>query len=626
MAVSLLVCLVAASSVSADQVSDLSFWLVPLPAKITVEKGSTTCSGPVREKVVQSLDVLGDEGYILRCREDYCELIARTERGLFYGRQTLDQLRAAGTIPCCTIEDVPQMKMRAVMLDLARLKEKHEYYYHIIDQLAKWKINTVFLHLTDHNGCALEFRCFPKLATRYAFTQDEMRELIEYAARRHIELIPEIESWGHARWITNVPELSDLAESEEKPGSLCTSNERTWEVLEKIYREVSALFPSRYLHAGCDEASFGLCEKCRSEVKKNGPDSLVGKHLKRVCELVKSVGKRPMIWGDVLLSRRGSAEYVPKDTVICHWDYKASLSSEPVEFLKGKGFEVVGCPAIVWGSREILPMADTWDNVTNFAKIVLEHKCLGMETTIWIPQRYIADTLYPALAHACEVSWSGLSRSRDDFLIAFARHFFGLDPTPSVSQTLFAVHELSIKGYSKIADIAGYARSVWEKGEGDSPPMPEVANKARLIASELRRLLPMVKRHVEEFESLILAADIRAYVEDRAATVYEVVSLLKQAEADLGRNDRSNAVGGVRNASELLQRLIPVQNEIIERLDESWNRWRYADDPKKVEVGDNLTAGLARSREYLQNVVTRLSSTAKSISAGKTVEFADILR
>lgn len=615
----------AFGSICAIQPLHPSAYLIPIPNNITVEDGTTDCSGVVEEKIDANEVRLGDEGYILRCGKDSCKITARTERGLFYGRQTLEQLKEAGVVQCCTIEDVPKMRMRAVMLDLARLKEKHEYYYHIIDQLAKWKINTVFLHLTDHNGCALEFKSFPQLATKYAFSQEEMKRLIKYAKDRHIELIPEIESWGHARWITSVPELSDLAESKDKPGSLCPLNPRTWEVLGKIYRETAALFPSKYLHAGCDEASFGICDKCKAKVEKEGPDALVGEHLKRVCELVKSVGKTPMIWGDVLLTRRGSVDYVPKDSIICHWDYKADLSSEPVEFLRAKGFEVVGCPAIVWGSREILPMADTFDNVTNFAKIVLANNCLGMETTVWVPQRYIADTLYPALAHACELSWNGNARSRLDFMKAFARQFFGLDPSPEISQALLDVHSLSTKGYSKITNVADYARLMMEKGEGDSPPMPEVAEKARQIIGILRKTLPKVEKHREEFESLILAGEIRAYVEDRAVAVYEIVSLLRKAETYSNEGKKNEAIMALKRAIELVEKLVPIDTDLSSRLTQAWNRWRYADDPKKTEAGDNLTGGFAKSGEFLRTTLARLNAAVQAVEKAGSVKAETIL-
>ncbi|MGB9620352.1 MAG: family 20 glycosylhydrolase, partial [Armatimonadota bacterium] len=480
--------------------------------------------------------------------------------------------------------------------------------------------NTVFMHLTDHNGCAIQIKCYPELATKYAFTHSEMKKLIRYASERHIELIPEIESWGHARWITSVPALSNLAESPDKPGTLCTSNPRTWEVLGNIYREIAGLFPSKYIHAGCDEASFGFCEKCRAEIKADGEDALVGKHLRRVCELVKAAGKIPMIWGDVLLHRRGSVDQVPRETIICHWDYKADLSAEPVKFLKAKGFEVVGCPAIVWGSREILPMADTWDNVSNFARIVLDNRCLGMETTVWVPQRYIADTLYPALAHACEMSWSGPLRSRSEFVAAFARSFLGADPTPDVTEALIRVHDLSIKAYAKIADVGTYARDAFESGKTDSPPMPDVAKAAVSISDCLRRFRPKIKNHLEEYDSLILAADIRAYVEERAGAIEQLAGCLKQAKLLADEGKRSEAASVLQRPIAEIERLAAVDKGLSQRLTAAWDRWRYPDDPKKTEGEDNLTAGFARSGAFLSRTAQRLRSAASLVGKGETFQ------
>ena len=621
----MLLCLIATAATSASGTEPAGV-LVPLPSKITMAAGTAAKSGPVAEKIDPSRADLGDEGYVLQCESKGCRIIARTARGLFYGMQTLEQLKGLGQVPCCTIEDKPAMRMRAVMFDMARLKEKHEYYYHMIDQLAKWKVNTVFLHLTDHNGCAIELKTNPQLATKYAFTQAEMNKLIKYAANRHVELIPEIESWGHATWITSVPELADLAESKEKTGTLCTCNERTWEFLGKVYREVAGLFPSMHIHAGCDEAAFGLCDKCRAKIKAQGEDALVGEHLRRVCDLVKAAGKTPMIWGDVLLRRRGSVTQVPKDAVICHWDYKADLSPEPVEFLKGKGFEVVGCPAVDWQDRMILPMADTWDNVENFAKIVLDRKCLGMETGAWIPQRYMSDTLYPALAHACEMSWSGPARPRAQFMAAFARQFFGFEPAPETVRALQDVHGLSMKAFSKLSDVGDYARHGLETGKLDPAPMPEVAAQAIKIAEVLRKARPEVKSHIEEYDSLILSAEIRAHVEDRAAAAQALMESLTQAKALVEEGKRAEAALELRKPIAGLERLTPVDADLARRVSASWDRWRYADDPKKPAGGDNLAASFIRSGPFLRETLARLKAMADQVEKGGNLDAAAILK
>ena len=616
----------AAASECPTASCDPASLVIPMPSEITLAQGSAPVDGPVATVIDEKWTDLGEEGYSLYCHQEGYRLTAHTKKGLFYGQQTINQLKRLGLVPCCTMEDKPVMGMRAVMLDLARLKEKHDYYYHIIDQLAQWKINTVFLHLTDHSGCAIEFKKHPTLATKYAFTADEMRKLIKYAADRRIELIPEVEPWGHAKYITTRPEYADLAEDKSDPRALCTSNPKTWELLRDLFEEMAALFPSKYIHAGCDEAAFGKCKECTEKIRRDGADALVGEHLKKTYELVKATGKIPMMWGDVLLSHRGSADILPKDAIITHWDYKANLSAEPTEFLRKKGFEVVGCPAIVWGSRMMLPMADTFDNVTNFAKIVLDQKCLGMDTTVWVPQRYITDTLNMAFAHAAELSWSGQRRTRIDFAAVFAKNYYGLDPTLPMARALLDVHELSMKSLDRLQDVWGYAKEAGKKTEQElSSASTADRDKAKAIADALRGFRPSVKDHVEEYDSVLLAADIRSHIESRAICINNVIRALRTAREVQGSTSKESVYRLVGDSLALLERSRDQDRVLTHRLEQAWDRWRYADDPKKTDGGENLLGGFYISRDFFDTVIPRLREAREQSERGKKVDWPALL-
>lgn len=600
--------------------------LVPLPAEITLSTGTAPVEGPVAEFIDQSLTDLGDECYTLHCHQEGFQIAAPTKKGLFFGRQTLDQMKRLGLIPCCTIKDKPAMRMRAVMLDLARLKEKHDYYYRAIDQLSQYKINTVFLHLTDHSGCAMEFKRYPNLATKYAFTQDEMKQLIKYAQNRQVELIPEIETWGHAKYITTVKSFEDLAEDPKDPRALCTSNPRTWEVLGHMLDEVAALFPSKYIHVGCDEAAFGKCKQCTATAEREGADALVGEHLKRAYDLVKARGKVPMMWGDVLLGHRGSADILPKDAIITHWDYKATPPEEPYKFLKSKGFEVVGCPAVVWGSRMVLPMADTLDNVTNTARITTDNNLLGMETTVWVPQRYITDTLWFDLAHAAEMSWSGPRRTRLEFAAAFAKEFFGIDPTTEFAQALLDVHTLSMKSYPKLLDPWEFAKECKDLSAEEAKQLPAVSDRAGAISFVLGTAGVGVQKHRDELDALILAADIRAFVEKRAQIIHMVRHHLQtdQQPADPRFQGHQRIV--LDTDIKQMEGLQQTNTNLVYRLEKTWDRWRYPDDPKKNDRGENLLGGFYVSREFFEAVIPRLKEARQRFEKGEPVDWDGILK
>ncbi len=625
------ICCIFAGLVAASECPtsscDPATLLVPLPAEISLQTCTATVEGPVALDLDPSLAHLGDEGYELHAHQEGYRVAARTKKGLFYGHKTAEQMKRLRLVPCTTVVDKPVMAMRGVMLDLARLKERHEYYYHVIDQLAEWKINTVFLHLTDHSGCALEIKHYPKLATKYAFSQAEMLKLIRYAAERHIEIIPEIETWGHAKYITSVPDLADLAEDPKDPRALCTSNPRTWEVLGHIIDEVAALFPSKYIHVGCDEAAFGKCTTCASRIEREGADALVAEHLKRAHDLVAARGKQAMMWGDVLLAHRGAADVLPKDTIVCHWDYKPQPGDEPVKFLKSKGFEVIGCPAIVWGSRMILPRTDTLDNVANFSRIVHDAGCLGMETAVWVPQRYITDTLWFSLAYAAELSWSGPKRTRLEFAAAFAKSFFGIAADTQLAQALLDAHELSMKSFAKLQDVWAYAEECSAKPDTQmcEAPSPE-RDRATDIAEVLRRYRPRITEHETEYDALILAADIRAFVETRGTAIEGLVVALRSAEKLVHEEHKETA-------NEVLARLLPIvadlakQNEsLTKRLEAAWDRWRYPDDPKKHDGGENLLGGFYTSGEFLGEVHIRLDEARRRIESGESVDWQAILK
>ena len=167
----------------------------------------------------------GDESYRIDIT-DHIEICANSARGAFYGVQTLAQAIASGqrTLAKCEITDSPAMGMRGVMVDLGRLKEKDDYYRRLIDFMSRHKLNTLFLHLADDEGAPIEFKSHPKLAGPYPLSRDSIKKLIAYAAERHIEIIPEIEVWGHAGWVTKHPDYVDISEGGP---DLCTTNPRT---------------------------------------------------------------------------------------------------------------------------------------------------------------------------------------------------------------------------------------------------------------------------------------------------------------------------------------------------------------------------------------------------------------
>jgi hexosaminidase len=290
------------------------------------------------------------EGYKLSVQKNRILLEAQTPQGIFYGMQTLRQLlpyqierswlsNIAWTIPCVEIEDAPRFAYRGLMLDVSRHFQPKEFVKKFIDMLAYHKMNTFHWHLTEDQGWRIEIKQYPKLTevgayrnrtlegrytspekrkwnnTRHGgfYTQEDVKEVLAYAQKRFITVIPEIELPGHAiAALTSYPELSCTGGPFEVEGlwgvfnDIYCPKEKTFQFLENVLTEVAALFPSPYLHIGGDEAPklrWQNCAHCQALIKKEGlkdEHELQSYFIKRIETFLNSKGKRIIGWDEIL--------------------------------------------------------------------------------------------------------------------------------------------------------------------------------------------------------------------------------------------------------------------------------------------------------------------------------------
>ncbi|MDO8586079.1 MAG: family 20 glycosylhydrolase [Armatimonadota bacterium] len=558
----------------------------------------------------------GAEAYEIRIADDV-EVRAETPTGAFYGAQTLVQAISAGqgTLPKCEIGDRPRIAFRGVMADLARLKERDDYYFKLIDFMSRYKFNAIFLHLTDDQGAPIELQSHPKLTSAHPLTRETIERLIDYAAQRHIDVIPEIEVWGHAGWVTKHPEYADIAE--EGP-DLCTTNPRTWQLIGDVLDDICSLFSSKYIHGGSDEAHFGRCPKCKAEVEAHGEDTLVGNHLKRTAELIRERGRVPILWADILLKYPGSADIVPKYAILNHWDYAASPSDEPVKLLKSKGFTVLGGSGIVFGSRAVLPKGDALRNVENFGQITRKHGIMGINNTIWIPQRYVSDTLWYGIALAGEASWSGAKPDRAGFTVSFFKSFFGIDAGPDLVEAIATLHELP-------AYVGDSVMGVWQdKKEFDELATPEQHSQKEAYLSSALDVLAVVRKYRAsvvrrrwEYDALVYAARMKRHIGERSAAPGRLVAAIESARKLAAEGKAAAAAGKLLAQAQYLARLSEQERRMASATEKYWDRWRYAEDPRKAEPFQNTLNAFKTSAGYLNTLAARLTEAARELSQGR---------
>ncbi|MEI6423587.1 MAG: DUF4838 domain-containing protein, partial [Lentisphaerota bacterium] len=269
------------------------------------------------------------EGYVLDVG-NIISIQGADPAGVFYGVMTLIQLLENGiTLPRIRIKDYPSMKIRAEHWDLKGAMPTFSYLKNRICELAKYKINTILLEYEDKFG----FEKHPLIVSPIALSKNQVNELVKTASDNFMEVIPLIQSLGHAEYVLRHKEYSRFAESKDKCQQYCASNPESFNLFKEFVEEISPLHPSKYIHIGADETrQLGECPECGKIVSEEGKLGLYFRRVKEICEYVVSLGKIPMLWDDMLCHnfRKDLLKRLPAETVIVPWLYGIRDEKEAV--------------------------------------------------------------------------------------------------------------------------------------------------------------------------------------------------------------------------------------------------------------------------------------------------------
>lgn len=434
----------------------------------------TSAARDANRIVLRTAPGLPEEGYTLKITPEGIDIAARNRAGIFYGLQTLFQLMPAsiyGSVPASAparlqlpyveIEDAPRYGYRGAMLDVSRTFFDKETVMRYIDWAARHKINKFHWHLTDDNGWRIEIKKYPLLTERGAwrgpgealpaaygsgnkrsggyYSQDDIREVVRYAAFRNVEVIPEINLPGHSQAARAAyPEIfceTDLivpSVNEEMRNVWCAGREENFEMLRDILAEVAGLFPSKMIHIGGDEVNFAYwraCPRCQALMKKRGlktAQNLQSYFVQRLESIIDELGKEPAAWNEVI--KGGNLR---KNTVIYGWQ---DLKTNKEAIMKGLRTVVMpGSYAYIDMKQHAYDRGHTWAGMVDARRLYSldpsllavpndkKHLILGVEAALFSelldrPERFIEYQAYPRLCALAEVGWSDKAqRDWDDF-------------------------------------------------------------------------------------------------------------------------------------------------------------------------------------------------------------------
>lgn len=281
---------------------------------------------------------LGSEGYTLGVNSKGIDINAETSAGLFYGLQTVLQLAEENnyrSIPAIEIKDKPNFEYRGLHLDESRHFSSKEFVKKQLDALARYKMNRFHWHLTDGAGWRIEIKKYPRLTNFAAwrpyetwkewwnadrhycnedtpgayggfYTQEDVKEILDYAEKRHITIIPEIEMPGHSEEVLAAYPMLSCANDMYRNSDFCIGKEATFKFLEDVLTEIIKLFPSHYIHIGGDEAvkdGWRTCPDCQKRMKEEGLENvneLQSYMIHRIEKFVNSKGRDIIGWDEIL--------------------------------------------------------------------------------------------------------------------------------------------------------------------------------------------------------------------------------------------------------------------------------------------------------------------------------------
>jgi len=394
-------------------------------------------------------EAVGPEGYALAVSSSGVRIAARTADGAFWAFQTLRQLlpaefergvrRRAWTIPAVQIIDSPRFMWRGSMLDVGRHFFSADFVKRYIDLLALHKMNVFHWHLTEDQGWRIEIARYPRLTgvgawrteadgSRYGgfYTKQDIRDVVEYARRRHVTVVPEIEMPGHATAaVVAYPELSCTGDVRAVPTAwgvhddvYCAGKEETYRFIENVLDEVMALFPSKVIHVGGDEVPkthWKACPVCQQRMRDEhlkDESELQSYFIKRIDAYVRSKGREITGWDEILEGGLAPGAMVQVWRDVEHTRTTVKL-----------GNRVIASPgsfAYLNRSPAELTLAHVYafDPVPAGVTEDEARRILGGEAPVWtegITDANFDQMVFPRLAAMAEALWSGKGEDFGDF-------------------------------------------------------------------------------------------------------------------------------------------------------------------------------------------------------------------
>lgn len=465
------------------------------------------------------------------------------------------------------------------MVDAARVPESIAYYRRVIDFCGEWELNTLQFRLADDQGSVLRFALAPDLLThKDAFTPDELHALAVYAKSRGVDLLPELESFGHTGYITRSPAYAHLldqsAQGDEEFTGVIPVSPETLELFGKLYREVAEIFPSAYFHGGCDEVNWGGSALSRHALKTKSRPQIWAEYLNSLHTIAAGLGKQFIVWGDFVVHKEPQVlGQLDKKIIVMDWDYRVNSSAKVEEAytrIRANGSRGIGAPGLIhygWGAR---PGSEQLRNIDAYTECYLgadDPASLGVILTNWVPSRYIQNSIWDGFAYTAVAFNQGTATAQTSASRRFIEKHYGAPWNELWDEAMHLIYDFApyVKDRQTASWMGLELRVPWSSDEelkaalASPAPQCEVFTRIRGLLAGLE---PSVTKNIADFRAFVLCV---AYLE-----------ALFWREAALATKP-----AGQESARLLVESIARRDRELAEALSADWDEGRPADSPAK---------------------------------------------
>ncbi|MGH9404670.1 MAG: family 20 glycosylhydrolase [Terriglobia bacterium] len=474
-----------------------------------------------------------------------------------------------------------RLRLRGLTVDAARLPERLSYYLRLIDFCQEWGLNALLFRLTDDQGSMLRFRGYPELITHHhALTPEAARELAAHGERKGVTVIPEIESFGHTRYITAAPKYAHLEDSDPAGqrhfGGLIPVAPETLSLIGGLYREAAALFPSPYLHGGCDEVNWGGSELSRRALLKRSRAEIWAEYLNSLDDACHKLGKQLIVWGDFVVHKE--PQILPRlnqRVIVMDWQYYVTNPkplAQVAETVIAHGHGAIGAPAIIsceWGPRAGQQQLRNIDAYADAYSGIRSARNLGVVVTNWVPSRYFERSLWDSFAYAASALNDGSAAARESAFRKFIEKFYGAGWSSNWQEIFSTYYRITPNRHSCAPQWQGPRLPVpWVDERGLRAALNSSGAAAPPFAAlreRIRRATDTVRRNSGDFSAFALSAEYLEYAFWRNSAI------------------EASAKAPEAQARHLIGTLSERDRSMVTKLDAEWSIGRFPDERGKLQ-------------------------------------------